>query len=181
MCVCVSVIRLSWLLSHPCGVTVSGALHHSPRCFRDVLCLYHSFLCVCHNYGMGLPTVRVSPKPEGRLWQNRFPAVCWKYEQSEYRFPAVCWKYEQSEYRFPAVCWKYEQSEYRFPAVCWNMSRRQASNGICGIVCVASIFMCLELWVDRGRSPHQSHVGGVAPALLPTPFIPHARVAALVL
>ena len=50
------------------------------------------------------------------------------------------------------------------------MSRRQASNGICGIVCVASIFMCLELWVDRGRSPHQSHVGGgVAPALLPTP------------
>ena len=27
---------------------------------------------------------------------------------------------------------------------------------------------------------HQSHVGGVAPALLPTPFIPHARVAALV-
>ena len=62
------------------------------------------------------------------------------------------------------------------------MSRRQASNGIiCGIVCVASIFMCLELWVDRGRSPHQSHVGGVAPALLPTPFIPHARVAALVL
>ena len=95
------------------------------------------------------------------------------------RFPAVCWKYEQSEYRFPAVCWKYEQSEYRFPAVCWNMSRRQASNGICGIVCVASIFMCLELWVDRGRSPHQSHVGGVAPALLPTPFIPHARVAAL--
>ena len=108
-------------------------------------------------------------------------AVCWKYEQSEYRFPAVCWKYEQSEYRFPAVCWKYEQSEYRFPAVCWNMSRRQASNGIYGIVCVASIFMCLELWVDRGRSPHQSHVGGVAPALLPTPFIPHARVAALVL
>ena len=74
-----------------------------------------------------------------------------------------------------------QQSEYRFPAVCWNMSRRQASNGICGIVCVASIFMCLELWVDRGRSPHQSHVGGVAPALLPTPFIPHARVAALVL
>ena len=61
------------------------------------------------------------------------------------------------------------------------MSRRQASNGICGIVCVASIFMCLELWVDRGRSPHQSHVGGVAPALQPTPFIPHARVAALVL
>ena len=61
------------------------------------------------------------------------------------------------------------------------MSRRQASNGICGIVCVASIFMCLELWVDRGRSPHQSHVGGVAPALLPTPFIPHARVAVLVL
>ena len=40
--------------------------------------------------------------------------------------------------------------------------------------------MCLELWVDRGRSPHQSHVGGMAPALLPTPFIPHARVAALV-
>ena len=69
----------------------------------------------------------------------------------------------------------------RFPAVCWNMSRRQASNGICGIVCVTSIFMCLELWVDRGRSPHQSHVGGVAPALLPTLFIPHARVAALVL
>ena len=63
--VCVFVIRLSWLLSHPCGVTVSGALHHSPppRCFRDVLCLSH---CVCHNYGMGLPTVRVSPKPEGR-------------------------------------------------------------------------------------------------------------------
>ena len=27
------MIRLSWLLSHPCGVTVSGALHHSPRCF----------------------------------------------------------------------------------------------------------------------------------------------------
>ena len=72
-------------------------------------------------------------------------------------------------------------STCRFPAVCWNMSRRQASNGMCGIVCVASIFMCLELWVDRGRSPHQSHVGGVAPALLPTPFIPHARVAALVL
>ena len=69
-CVCavrVSVIRLSWLLSHPCGVTVSGALHHSPRCFRDVLCLSHSFLCVCHNYVMGLPTARVSPKPEGRL------------------------------------------------------------------------------------------------------------------
>ena len=120
--------------------------------------------------------------PIAASWSNSHPQhslpLRW---QSEYRFPAVCWKYEQSEYRFPAVCWKYEQSEYRFPAVCWNMSRCQASNGICGIVCVTSIFMCLELWVDRGRSPHQSHVGGVAPALLPTPFIPHARVAALVL
>ena len=47
-------------------------------------------------------------------------------------------------------------------------------------LCVASVFMCLELWVDRGRSPHQSHVGRVAPALLPTPFIPHACMAAIV-
>ena len=50
-----------------------------------------------------------------------------------------------------------------------SMSRLLASHSIWNAG-VASIFMCLELWVDRGRSPHPSHVGGVAPALLPTPF-----------
>ena len=146
MCVCVSVIRLSWLLSHPCGVTVSGALHHSPRCFRDVLCLYHSFLCVCHNYGMGLPTVRVSPKPEGRLWQNRFPAVCWKYEQSEYRFPAVCWN----------IFWHFVLKRYRQTTIeniaiklhfHFNFSRYLESK----IVSLYSwaILSSLELWFIR--------------------------------
>ena len=46
LCVqCVSVICSFWLFSHPRGVTVSGAWHHSPRCFCDVLCLSRLFLC----------------------------------------------------------------------------------------------------------------------------------------